>query len=275
MAAILELDNVTVFRGRTKVFDDLSLRIEAGCSTAILGPNGAGKSTLLKLVSGDLRPVFTPASAIRLFGHETWDAWDLRSHLGVVSHDLQHDYLAGVLGSNVVLSGFYSSVDTWDHQSFTPAQRAKAEEIIQTLRIGSLKQRQFGSMSTGEQRRFLLARALVHDPSTLLLDEPTSGLDLTSSFQYRAQLRELMQAGITVLLTTHHVNEIPPEIQRVVMLKAGRVFADGSRQDVLSSETLSALFEYPLHAVWFNGTCQVFPDGPGEAHGEMPLLADK
>ena len=257
-----------MFRGDTKVFDGFTLQIEEGCSTAILGPNGAGKSTLLKLVSGELHPVFSPESHFRVLGRDRWNVWDLRSHLGILSHDIQHDYLAIALGVNVVLSGFYSSIDTWRHQVFGERERSKAEEIIETLGIGGLKQRAFGSLSTGEQRRFLLARALVNDPSALLLDEPTSGLDLRTSFLYREALTRLMQGGTTILLVTHHIHEIPAEVRRVVLLKQGRILADGNREDVLTSEALSALFDYPLHAVSHNGTCQVFPAArtPGNAH---------
>jgi iron complex transport system ATP-binding protein len=259
MALVLDVGNVTVFRGLKKVFDGFSLQIEQGCCTAILGPNGAGKSTLLKLVAGEVRPRFDAGSHLRVLGRERWNIWDLRSHFGVVSDDLQHEYLADVQGVNVVLSGFYSSVDRWAHQAFTEEQLRKAEDTIATLRLGDLKNRAFGTMSTGEQRRFLLARALVNDPDTLLLDEPTSGLDLRCSFQYRDILRELMQRGTMVLLTTHHVHEIPPEIHRVVMLKEGSLFADGSPEEVLTSEILSSLYDCHLHAMWLNGTCQVFP----------------
>jgi iron complex transport system ATP-binding protein len=260
MGSLLDISNIEVFRGRTKVLDGFTLEIEEGCSTAILGPNGAGKSTLLKLVSGELHPLLSPGSHVRVFGLENWNVWDLRSHLGIVSHDLQHEYLASALGTNVVLSGFYSSVDTWQHQTYSLEQQCKAEEVIAMLGVGPLKERAFGTMSTGEQRRFLLGRTLVNEPQALLLDEPTSGLDVKTAFLYTEVLRRLMREGRTVLLTTHHIHEIPPEIERVVMLKEGRVFADGERAEVLTSEKLSALFDYPLRAVSLNGTCQVFPD---------------
>jgi iron complex transport system ATP-binding protein len=262
MTLLLDMGNVTVYRGLKKVLDRFTLEIDEGCSTAILGPNGAGKTTLLKLVSGELRPRFDEASHFRLLGQERWNIWDVRSRLGVVSHDLQQEYAASVKGFDVALSGFHSSIGTWSHQSFTEEQLRKAGEVIATLHISGLRDRLYGLMSTGEQRRFLLARTLVHEPDTLLLDEPTSGLDLRSSFQYRDLMRELMQQGTTVLLTTHHVHEIPPEIRRVVMVKEGKVFADGTRQEMLTSANLSALFECSLRAVWHNDTCQVFPDGP-------------
>ncbi len=267
MGSLLDIRNLTVFRGRTRVFDRFSLQIEEGCSTAVLGPNGAGKSTLMKLVSGELHPVFSPDSHIRVFGRERWNVRELRSRLGVVSHDLQHDYLSCARGMNVVLSGFYSSIDTWRNQVFSETEYRKAEEVMESLGIRSLKNREFGSMSTGEQRRFLLARALVTDPGTLLFDEPTSGLDLKASFLYLEQLGALMRCGKTVLLVTHHVHEIPPGIRRVVMLRNGLVFADGTPEETLTSSLLSALYDYPLHALSLSGSFQVFP-ASGRPEGE-------
>lgn len=265
MGVLLEMSNVTVIRGRTKVFDRFTLEIQQGCNTAIVGPNGAGKSTLVKLVSGEVRPVFSPDSYMKVFDKDRWNLWDLRSHLGIISHDVQCEYHDTVLGINVVLSGFYSSVDTWRHQQFNGQHYRKAEEVIELLGVSALMERPFGSMSTGEQRCFLLGRALVNDPIALLPDEPTSGLDPRASFRYRECIRDLMQTGTTVLLTTHHIHEIPPEIERVVLLKNGGLFADGSRRDMLTSRTLSALFDFPLRAVSVKGTCHLFPRQPGAA----------
>jgi len=265
MSTLLDIHDVSAFRGSTRVFDGFTLRIEEGCSTAVIGPNGAGKTTLLKLISGELRPVFSPGSHIKVFGKERWNVWELRSHLGIVSYDLQHEYLADVLAVNVVLSGFYSSVDTWQHQVFSDTQYQKARETMNMLGVSALQERPLGTLSTGEQRRLLLGRALVNDPRALLFDEPTSGLDLRASFRYRELLSELMRRGTTVLLVTHHIHEIPAEIQRVVLLKKGAVFADGSKEEMLTSEKLSAMFDYPLHAMAHNGTYQVFPADEGDA----------
>ncbi|MBN1320391.1 MAG: ATP-binding cassette domain-containing protein [Thermoleophilia bacterium] len=261
MSSLLDIHNIRAFRGSTRVFDGFTLKIDEGCSTAVIGPNGAGKTTLLKLISGELRPVFSPDSHITVFGKERWNVWELRSHLGIVSYDLQHDYLADALAVNVVLSGFYSSMNTWQHQVFSHAQHCKAEETMDMLGVGTKKERPFGTLSTGEQRRLLLGRALVNEPRALLFDEPTSGLDLRASFRYRELLGELMRRGTTVLLVTHHIHEIPSEIQRVVLLKDGGIFADGSKEEMLTSERLSSLFDYPLHAMAHNGTYQVFPAG--------------
>ena len=259
---IIEIKQATVYRGDTKVFDNLSLEIALGCHTAILGPNGAGKSTLLKVLAAELHPQPTPGASIRLFGQSRWSVWELRTRLGIVSHDLQHEYLGQVTGLKVVLSGLYASIGTYGHQQYTYAQVTRADEIMEELGIAHLVDRPFSSMSTGEQRRCLLGRALIHDPGTLVLDEPTSGLDLHTCFQYLDMVRRLMRQGRTLILVTHHIHEIPPEISRVVLLKRGQVMADGPKSAILTSAQLSALFETPVEVVQANGFYQVMPGRP-------------
>jgi iron complex transport system ATP-binding protein len=259
MQNIIEIKNVTAYRGRTRALSNLSLEITSGCHTVILGPNGAGKSTLLKLLSREIYPVQGNGSYVRVFGRDRWDIWELRAHFGIVSHDLQQEYVGHVRGMQVILSGFYASIGTWDHQQFSAENQARAMYIMEMLRIAELRERAFATMSTGEQRRFLLGRALVHDPETLILDEPTSGLDLKACFQYLDIIRGLMQAGKTIILVTHHIHEIPPEMSRVVLLKEGKVMADGEKSKMLTSDTLSRLFETPIALVHANGFYQAMP----------------
>ncbi len=179
--------------------------------------------------------------------------------MGIVSHDLQFTYKGWVTGFDIVLSGFDASIGIWPHQSFTDAQRARADEVIESLGITSLRDRQLDTMSTGEQRRFLLGRALAHNPDVLVLDEPTSGLDLKACFQYIDVIRQQMSAGKTVVLVTHHVHEIPPEINHVVLIQNGSVMLQGNKADILTNATLSELFDTPLSIVESNGFYQVLP----------------
>lgn len=258
---IIEIKDASVYLGQTRVFDGLSLEIPQGCNTAILGPNGAGKSTLLKLLSREIYPAHRDGGYVRLYGRERWDVWELRAHLGIVSNDLQQQYSANAVGADVVLSGYYSSIGRWKHQKFTNQQTLHANKVMETLGVYDLKGRRFAAMSTGEQRRFLLGRALVNNPETLVLDEPTSGLDLKACFQYLNIVRQLMQTGKTVMLVTHHIHEIPPEITRVVLLKSGRILADGDKSDILSDERLSVLFDTPIHLLLQSGYYQAVPAG--------------
>lgn len=256
---ILDIRHATVYRGDTCVFSDFSFALREGEHAAILGPNGAGKSTLLKLLSGEVHAMPKDETRITLFGEKRWNVWDVRKQIGIVSHDLQRDYLICAEGLNVILSGFYASNDTYEYQEFSKTQMTRAYEVMQELRIVALSGRRFGHLSTGEQRRFLLGRALVHDPPVLVLDEPTSGLDLKACFQYLDLLRAQIVKGKTVLLVTHHLHEIPPEIDRVIFLKEGKILVDGFKSTLLRSDQVSRLFDSKITLVQANGWYQALP----------------
>ncbi len=256
---ILEIEKARVYRGDTCVFEDLSFTLDAGVNTAILGPNGSGKSTVLKLLAGEIHPVPHDETHIRLFGQERWNVWEVRKRLGMVSHDLQHHYMDQVTGLKVVLSGFYASIGTYGYQDFSYAQIARADGMLEEMGAGFLKDRRFGQMSTGEQRRCLLGRVLVHEPIALVLDEPTSGLDLTATFHYLDFVRSYVRKGNTLLLVTHHIHEIPPEVERVVLLKQGKILQDGDKRAVLTETNLSQLFDCPVSLAQANGWYQALP----------------
>jgi iron complex transport system ATP-binding protein len=256
---LVEIENATVYRGDTRVFSGLSLDIDTGVSTAVLGPNGAGKSTLLQLIAHELHPVALTTTRVRVLGHTSWNVFELRSELGLISHELALTYQREVLGLEVVVSGFFASIGTWDHQEITPVHLEAARAVMGRLGISRLEERSIRAMSAGEQRRCLLARALVHDPHTLLFDEPTTSLDLKSAFELLGDLRTLAQSGKTLVIVTHHVHEIPPEVSSVILLKRGMVFARGAKADLLRSDALSDLFDTRLEVLERAGFYQVFP----------------
>jgi len=260
---LVDMRHATVFRGTRPVLHDLSLVITPGCSTVILGPNGCGKSTLLKVFSRELYPVLGPDHYVCLMGQETWNVWELRTQLGIVSADVQQAYPERTPGLEIILSGFFSSLDIYDHQAIILIQRTRSYEMMKKLGIAHLRDRPFGEMSTGEQRRALLGLALVHEPYALVLDEPTTGLDIQACFQYLEILRNFIREGGTVVLVTHHVHEIPPEVDRVVLLKHGRIMEDGSKRDILNGQNLSVLFDTPIKLLHTNGWFQVRPASYG------------
>lgn len=253
------MHNVTVYRGSSKILSEFSLQLPRDRSIAILGPNGAGKSTLLKVLMRELYPVRNEDSWVRILGQDTWNVWELRRNLGFISQDLQNRYLGYVKGIEVVMSGFHSSVGLYDHQQIESSWTELATRIMKNLGINHLRADEYSRMSTGEQRRFLLARALVSDPGTLVLDEPTSGLDLNATFQYLRIIRCLIADGKQLVLVTHHIHEIPPEVSLVVLVKHGRIVGFGEKQELLTDDKLSDLYETSMNVVSQNGYYQVLP----------------
>ena len=247
--SLIELDRATVVRGDAAVLHALSLRIVAGQHTAILGANGSGKSSFIKLINRELYPLAREGeSPVKVMGRDRWNVNELRTHLGVVTGDLGRDLLEmpGLGVEDAVLTGFFASFMLPPDREVTAFMRERAREALSQVRATALASRRVAELSTGEMRRVLIARALVHGPQALLLDEPTTGLDLVAQQQFIGLLRELARQGITLVLVTHHIEEIVPEIDRVILLREGRVLADGTRADVLTSELLSHAYGGPL-----------------------------
>jgi len=238
----LALRHVTVMRGERAALLDVTLRVEAGEHVCILGPNGCGKSTLIKTITRECYPLANEESSISILGRERWNIFELRSLLGIVSPDLLASCTSDATGRDVVLSGFFSSTRIFPHHAPNPELLEKADAALARLGITHLAARSVAHMSSGEAKRTLIARALVHEPQTLLFDEPSNALDIGAQMQLRDTMRELAKSGLGILLVTHHVSEIIPEIARVVLLQEGRIVADGRKEDLLISEKLSALF---------------------------------
>jgi iron complex transport system ATP-binding protein len=245
--ALLELNHVTVMRGDRSALQDVSLRIGAGEHVCILGPNGCGKSTLIKTITRECYPLANEGSSMAILGQERWNIFELRSLLGIVSPDLLASCTTDATGRDVVLSGFFSSTRIFPHHEPKPELVERSNAALQRLGISHLADRSVAHMSSGEAKRTLIARALVHDPQTLLFDEPSNALDIAAQMQLRDTMRALAQSGLGILLVTHHVSEIIPEIERVVFLRDGQILADGPKENVLNSVGLSDLFGVPVN----------------------------
>jgi iron complex transport system ATP-binding protein len=233
-------------RGDKTVLHDITLRIQAGEHAAILGPNGCGKSTLIKTITRECYPLARAESSLTILGDESWNVFELRKLLGIVSNDLMSTCTRDITGMEVVLSGFFSSIGIQPYHHVTRALLEKALEVLDLLEVPHLADRFMTEMSSGEARRILIARAMVHNPLALLLDEPSNSLDVNATLELRALLRKLAQSGTGILIVTHHLSDIIPEITRVILLKDGRVFADGEKRDLLSPERLGELFGVPV-----------------------------
>jgi iron complex transport system ATP-binding protein len=243
-----------VVKNDRRVLDGLTLTILAGEHTAIVGPNGAGKSLLVKLLTHEERALVPGGDAppvVRVFGTGNWNVFDLRSQLGIVSADLHQRFVAGnsegyITGEAAVLSGFLASDGILRYGVVSDEMRRRAADALERMGVSQLARRRLDAMSSGQARRVLLARALVTSPRALVLDEPTTGLDLIARHDFMERVRQIARAGTALILITHHIEEIVPEIDRVILLRDGRVAKAGPKRSVLTAEALSGLFDAPI-----------------------------
>ena len=255
----LELHNVTAYRGKTCVFDRLDLTILQGESVAILGPNGSGKSTLLKLLSREIYPVVKNNSFVKINGSETVKINELYKQIGLVSQDLQERYTPYSNAFDIIASGLFGAIGSHPHLSLSDAQQKQVMLALQEVDLLADKDRMYQHLSTGQKRRLLLARALIHQPDILVLDEPINSLDVTAAFGVIDLMRQHVQSGKSIILTTHHVQEIIPEINRVILLRDGKIIADGDKRSVLTNENMIKLYEIDMTINEHNGYYQFFP----------------
>jgi iron complex transport system ATP-binding protein len=246
----LELREVNVARGDRVVLHDVNLTIRAGEHVAILGPNGCGKSTLILAMTCQIYPIVAPGMTVRIFGRERWDLTQLRKRFGVVAAglmgELPGERTAVTSGLDAVIAGFFSASTLWPNLHVTSEMRERAVEALERMEALHLASRLVGEMSAGEKRRILIARALVHRPRQLLLDEPSNALDLAAQRELRESLRKLAGEGTGLVLVTHYLGDILPEIKRVILMRAGRIVGDGPREELLTEARLSELFRTPV-----------------------------
>lgn len=246
----LTMREVNVARGERIVLHDVNLSIRAGEHVAILGPNGCGKSTLILAMSCQLYPIYCPGMTVRIFGRDRWDLTQLRKHFGIVASglicELPGERTAVTTGLDAVIAGFFSASTLWPNLHVTNEMRSRASEALERIEASHLAHQLVGEMSAGEKRRILIARALVHRPRQLLLDEPSNALDLAAQRELRETLRRLSREGTGLVLVTHHLGDILPEIDRVILMSNGRIQADGPRAELLTEPRLSELFKAPV-----------------------------
>jgi iron complex transport system ATP-binding protein len=263
---IFEMSGATLIKGDRRVLDGLNLTIRAGDHTAILGPNGAGKSQLVRLLLLHERPAADEPSSIKIFGKDDWNVFELWTQLGFVSADLHHQFVNGnsegqITGHAAVLSAFLASQGILRYGEVSDEMRARTNRALETAGASHLAWRRLNQMSSGEARRVLLARVLVTSPRVLVLDEPTTGLDLVGRHAFMEQVRTIARAGTTLVLITHHIEEIVPEIARVILLREGQIVADGPTRTMLTAARLTDLFGQPVTVEQADGYYYARPAG--------------
>jgi len=243
---VLELHDVSVIRAGRTILGPVEWRVEAGERWVILGPNGSGKTTLMQIASTYLWPSH---GSVSVLGAEvgTIDARELRRSIGYVSPALAAQIDADLSGADVVMTARHAALAPWWH-TFTDEDRAHAIELLALMGCAHLEVRTFGTMSSGERQRLLIARTLMTEPDLLLLDEPAAGLDLGARESLIARLEDLAAAPApaAIVLVTHHVEEIPPGFTHALVLAGGRAVAEGPIHDALAADTLSEAYGLPL-----------------------------
>jgi iron complex transport system ATP-binding protein len=240
---LLDFRHVTVLRGERPALEDLTLAIAGDEHVAILGPNGSGKSTLIRTMTRECYPLRSPDSSFAMLGQDEWNVFELRRMLGIVAPDPLAHAGEWLTGFDLALSAFFSSTGVWNlRERITESMRTDTTEALERLQALHLADRPVREMSSGEVRRVQIARALVHRPRALLLDEPSANLDLQAQQELREILRALAREGTGLILVTHHLGDIIPEVTRVVLLKGGRIVGDGPTESMLTPARLSPLF---------------------------------
>jgi len=247
---IIDFQNVDLSYDLTPILTNISLTIGKGEHCVILGANGSGKSTLIRLINCELYPSYKKEPFRReILGCERWEISELRKRIGVVTNELhtlfgQDSHLSGF---ETVLSGFYGTMGRFSHQNYTADQHDRVYETMEELGISHLARKRLGEMSTGELRKCIVGRALVHPVEAILLDEPTVGLDIKAQIDFIGMMRDLAVKGTTIILVTHHIEEVFEEIGKVVLIREGEIYASGLKHEVLREENLSEVFGLDLH----------------------------
>jgi len=245
---ILNFENVHVSYDITPILEKINLEIKQGEHWTILGSNGSGKSTLIKLISNDLYPNMKYPHKKEIFGKSRWSIFDLKKNLGIITNDL-HNYF-GMNGKfltayEVILSGYFSTIGVFTHQDFTKEQHEKALEVLEYLEISHMKEKKVHQMSTGQLRRCIIGRALIHEPKAFILDEPTVGLDIKTQDSFIKLIRKLSKKA-SIILVTHHIEEIFPEVSHIALVYNKTIFKQGKKKEILNSKNLSEIFEIDI-----------------------------
>ena len=248
MDKALELRNVSVVRDGRYILKSVDLDIMKGENVAVIGPNGSGKTTLIKLLRGDIHPYYDEDSptSMRIFGMERWNLFDVRSRMGVVSMDLQNMFRTDTKVYEVICSGFFNSLDVFRNHTVTEEMVSKVHSCALMMGIDDLLTREIENLSLGEMRRALIARAMVTDPDLLVLDEPMTGLDIVMKSKFRAMFDILIEKGVSIVMITHELTDIPTSVRRIVMIRDGEVFADGPKEELLTDTLVSDLYGEPI-----------------------------
>ena len=253
------LKNIYVYMDRKEILSNINIDLNYGENTLILGPNGSGKSTLLKLLNRSIYPINSKNSTFKLFNKETVNIWDLRKKIGFLFKEMEERVNNGVNLYDVIISGFSGTFNSRYSNLITEFDKRKINKLISEWDLKNIVYDQFNSLSDGQKRRGLIARALVYEPKILVLDEPFCNLDIKSNFILNQNLTRLMKRSVNIVYVTHNLESILPETNKIILMKEGKIFKIGKTNEVLNSKNISDLFNISINVVEEKGYWRSIP----------------
>ena len=258
MDRVIEIEHAYVRRDGIYILEDINLVINKGERVAIIGPNGAGKSTLMDVMARKIYPLALDEYKNRFLGQERWIMQELKPQIGHISPSSDDFFITTYTVREIVASGLYSSLGFDFHHDVDTCSWEKADAALEKAGITHLKDRRMNTLSTGERRKVLLARATITEPTVMILDEASNGLDFPARADLRRLISQYATADRTVIMVTHELAEIIPEVDRVLLMKDGKIIFDGKKQEALTSERLSKLYEQEVFVAEKDGIYTAF-----------------
>jgi iron complex transport system ATP-binding protein len=246
-----EAKNINCFRGDFRVIKDLNLKIANSENVILIGPNGSGKSSLIEVINRNIYPVITNKSELKIFNKELINIWELRKRISTVNNDIKNRINQNLQVFDLILSGLYGRYCYVPNKS--DKDLYKVVNIMKDMNISNLSTRKFSFLSDGEKQISLIARALIKKPDILILDEPIANLDYKSKFFVIDKINELSKLNTKILCVTHNISMITSIYDRVIMIKDGKVIADGNQNKVINNKNLKKLYGINVEVANNNG----------------------
>ena len=251
--------NINVYIDQKKILSNINIKLNFGENIVILGPNGSGKSTFLKLLNRSIYPVISEKSSLKLFNKENINIWDIRSKVGFLFKEMEERVINGVTLYDLIASGFSGAFNSRYYKLLSETQKIKIENLIKEWELDNIINKEFQSLSDGQKRRALLARALVYEPNILVLDEPFSNLDLKSNFILNKNLNCLIDKSVNIVYVTHNLESILAKTNRVILFKGGQIVNDGNPNQIINSKIISDLFRISIKVIKQDEHWKSFP----------------
>ena len=247
----LEAKNINCFKNGFRVIKDLNLKISYSENVILIGPNGSGKSSLIEVINRNIYPVVDNESILKIFDKELINLWELRKRISTVNNDIKKRIRPNLKVFDLILSGLYGKYCFISNKS--ERDLYKVESIIENMQISNLSKKKFSYLSDGEKQISLIARALIKKPDILILDEPVANLDYKSKFFVIDKINELSKLNTKILCVTHDISMITKIYDRVIMLKDGKIIADGHQNKVINNENINKLYGIKVEVTKNNG----------------------